>query len=104
MERSKLIYASGYGNMVVHSYEAEKLANHYNYIESFSQRVSNILKPVIDTAILFLDELIRMVLKKPENRNRTYIPTLRTARTLNNPAGKICKKIYLSQQLAQIMN
>jgi AAA15 family ATPase/GTPase len=87
LERSKLIYSSGYGNMVLHSYEAEKIANQYNYVEDFSERVSNILKPVIDTAILFIKELRGMILQNPEDIDRTYIPTLRTARTLKSPAG-----------------
>jgi predicted ATP-dependent endonuclease of OLD family len=87
IQRGKLIYNSGYGNMVVHSYEAEKLANQYNYVEEFGKRASNTLKPVTNTAILVLNELQNIILGEPENRSRTYIPTLRTARTLSNPTG-----------------
>lgn len=84
LDRATLSYSSGHGSMTLYSIESEKIANHQGYAQTFGERMNKTLTPIIDLVSAIIGQLRQLNRPNPKTRKRTYIPTLRTARTLKD--------------------
>lgn len=86
-EKSALKYSSSYGTLRIYTNEPARFANNRDYTKDFGQRVSTPINELVESVGLIANFLTLIDDQKPTTKVRTYIPTLRTARTLVKSSG-----------------
>ncbi len=80
-------------------FQSGKQSTHFNnndYRNQLSEEISSLLKCIVDYSEPVLTALSSLIINNVTPRNRTYIPTLRTARTLT---GTNKKKIHFEEDV-----